>query len=111
MAEEKVARLELRIKQLEDQIKELRAEPEIQDVSADDIRVYRKVRESLQADFACGINECQPCIVPRPCIRCVRPSIRCVRCACVECVCGPCAACLSSPGSAGGMGRFSDLGE
>src|SRR5687768_6248730 len=69
MAEDKVARLELRIRQLEDQLKGFRAE-EPQDVSADEVKAYQKVRSMLAADYGefCGINDCARCVVG--CIRC-----------------------------------------
>ena len=110
MAEDKVAKLELRIKQLEDQVQGFRA-AQPQDLTADEIRTYQKVSSVVAAGdiSVCGINECQVCVIS--CLRC----IRCIRCLprcwpqCVpECVCGPC---LASGGGSGGVGRFSGLGN
>ena len=114
MAEDRIKKLELRIQELEDQLGSQRARPELEDLSADELKAYVKVREMLQVDWGdfCGINDCMRCIV-RLCDRCIRwPSetiSRCVHtCGCIfECFCGPC-----NPGgfSSGGGGRFSQLG-
>jgi hypothetical protein len=112
MAEDKVAKLELRIRQLEDQLKTFRA-AEPQDLSADEVRAYAKVRGMLGGDVEfCGINDCQVCIVR--CLRCLQ-CVSCVRCGlctrctpCVECVCGPC---IAAGGGTTGLRRFSELGD
>jgi hypothetical protein len=108
MAEER-SRLEMRIKQLEDQLQELRAAREPVDISADEIAAYRKVAGVLAGwDQECGINECHPVLPirfrprhwpwPWPCGPCIPCDY--------ECYCGPC---LRGP-IGGGGGRFGGLG-
>jgi hypothetical protein len=90
----KVEELSMRIKELEAQLSQLTAAAAPQDVSADEIRAYHKVRKSLGGGLAgwdqeCGINECQP-------LRCIPGTSsgsyrrwriqRCIN----ECTCGPC---------------------
>jgi len=113
MAEDQIRKLELRIKELEDQLQTQRAQPEVSDLSADEVKAFMKVREMLQVDWGefCGINDCMR--INRLCDRCIRwPSetiSRCVHtCGCIfECFCGPC---NFGGFSAGGGGRFSQLG-
>ena len=114
MAEDQIRKLELRIKELEDQLRSQRGQPDVSEISADDLQAYQKVREALQVDWGdfCGINDCARCIV-RLCDRCIRwPSetiSRCVHtCGCIfECFCGPC---NWGGFQQGGGGRFGGLG-
>lgn len=113
MAQEDIRKLELRIKELEDQLQAQRARPEAADISADEVQAYLKVREMVAVDWGdfCGINDCMRCV--RLCDACIKwPSetiSRCVHtCGCIfECFCGPC---NWGGFSAGGGGRFSQLG-
>jgi hypothetical protein len=113
MGQDAIKKLELRIKELEDQLKTARARPEPEDISADELQAYLKVREQLAVDWGdfCGPNDCMP--IRRLCDRCIRwPSetiSRCVHvCGCIfECFCGPCN--VGGFGS-GGIQRFSGLG-
>jgi len=108
MAEDKVAKLELRIKQLEDQLTGFRGTPPA-DLTADEIRVYQKVSTMMAANCAGGgIYECVVCTTRcLLCIRCVQCLPRCWG-PCWECTCGPC---LATSSGGGGMGRFSGLGD
>jgi len=113
MAEDKIRKLELRIKELEDQLETQRAGPEATDLKAEELQAYLKVREMLQVDWGefCGVNDCMR--IGRLCGPCIRwPSetiSRCVHtCGCIfECFCGPC---NFGGFSSGGGGRFSQLG-
>jgi hypothetical protein len=109
MADDVTKKLEMRIVELEDQLKELRARREPSDISADEMKAYRKVREVIAADWGGGcISECMRCV--GPCIKWPSETIsRCIRlCACIfECACGPC---NFGGFEAGGAGRFSGLG-
>jgi hypothetical protein len=103
MSDDRIKSLEVKIESLEKKHEGLAKGPEISDVSAEELRAYQKVSALL--DPACGINECQRCIVLR-CgggfiRRCV---VRCIN----ECNCGPC-----NPGYGGGFfgGGFGSLGE
>ncbi len=104
MGSDEVEALKQRVAQLEMQ---LQARREPQDVSADEIRAFRKVSELLAADWGefCGINDCyRPpilrCVI-NPCI--VRCVVRCIQ----ECTCGPCN--LGQAGL-GGISRFEQFG-
>jgi hypothetical protein len=105
MDEQDVKKLEMRIVELENQLKELRAGRTQTRISADEMETYMKVRDSLDIswDDFCGINDCRPCVV-RLC-GVVRLCIK--RCD-VECSCGPCN--IGSGGFFGGGGRFGGLG-
>ena len=113
MGEDQIRKLELRIKELEDQPQTQRKPPEPEDVSADEVKAFLKVRDTLQPDWGdfCGINDCMK--AARLCGSCIRwPSetiSRCVNtCGCIfECFCGPC---NWGPFTAGGGGRFQQLG-
>jgi hypothetical protein len=114
MPDDATKKLEMRIIELEDQLKELRARREPDDVSADEIRAYQKVRQMISADWGdfCGINDCMRCLVRLcgPCIKWPSETIsRCVHlCACIiECSCGPCNV---GGFERGGLSRFSGLG-
>ena len=102
MAED-VKKLQLRIQELENQLKQYQASAAPQDLTKEEIAAYRKVSSALSAfeDWECGINECRPlticvcrvCRVCRACQVCI-----------FECTCGPCI-------QTGGVGgRFSGFG-
>jgi hypothetical protein len=84
---DKIERLEARIVELENALKAL-LEPV--DISADEIRTYRKVRNALE----CDIRHCSP--------------VRCIPMACSAPHCSP-----RDIGEVGGRGleRFTDLGS
>lgn len=91
MGDEREKKLELRIEELENQLKELRASRrELQEISSEDLRAYNRVREQLRADWGefCGINDCMVCVVCSFCGGCVVCTV-CMVCD-VECSCGPC---------------------
>jgi hypothetical protein len=112
MAEDKMKNLEIRIQELENELKGLRASRrELQDISADELRAYFKVKDTLVADWGefCGINDCMVCRIcsVQPCRVCVAICQVCQVCD-VECTCGPC--------NVGGLmerqvGRFRKLGQ
>jgi hypothetical protein len=97
--------LEMRIVELENQLKALLESRRAPDISKEDMEVYTRVRDALhyEPDF-CGINDCMPCII----LRCFNCSI-CQLCSfCdVECTCGPCNIGFTRRGA---LGRFSKLG-
>lgn len=107
MSDDRIKALELKIESLEKKIDGLGKGFEPTDITADELKAYHKVNSVLAfGEGACGINECQPCIIRR-CIggggirRCI---VRCIN----ECNCGPC-----NPGFGGGWGGggFGSLGE
>lgn len=103
MASDEVEALKQRVAQLE-KLLEARREPA--DITADEIRAYRKVSDILAADWGefCGINDCF-----RPVIRCVAACIqRCVVRCINECTCGPCGG-VSWGG--GEISRFEQFGR
>ena len=106
--ESDIKQLELRIKELEDQLKQLRATHEAVNISAEEVKAYRKVRDvlALDPDTECGINECSRCIINRCINRCIvnRCIVRCI----FECTCGPC---NLGDFTIGGGGRFGNLGD
>jgi hypothetical protein len=94
-------KLEMRITELENSIKQLVEARQAVDVSASELQAYLKVKGALEPDF-CGPNDCMVL-----CLRCVR-CVRCIRCItfCInECTCGPCI----SGGGVGG-GGFGSMG-
>jgi len=100
---EDTKKLEMRIVELENTIKQLVEARRAVDVSAAEMQTYVKVRNVLEPDF-CGPNDCMVlCIRCTRCLLCVR-CIRCIRCI-NECICGPCG---SGSGSIGG--GFDSLG-
>jgi hypothetical protein len=75
------------------------------DITADDIKSFKKVRDviAFDPDNVCGINECFKCVtICRTCAVC--RICRVCRVCDFECVCGPC-------NMGGKGGRFGDLGE
>jgi hypothetical protein len=102
-------RLELRITELENQIKELLEARKSAEITPEEMETFRKVSKliGIDPDNNCGINECDPCII----LRCVNLCIRCITCVTclpcdVECTCGPCNLQLRR----GGATRFRNLG-
>jgi hypothetical protein len=87
-----IEKLQIRISQLEDQLKNLR-QPQT-DITADDLKAHRKVQEAL-----IGVNFCLT-----ECTRC----FFCVTFCIFECTCGPC---QQERPQSGGLGRFGGLGR
>ena len=92
--------LEMRIIELENELKELRAARKPVDVTADDLKAYIKVKEALRIIDCFDCGGCGGCIVA--CQRCI------FECTCGPCNCGPCI-------TGGSLGRrrrrFGSLGE
>lgn len=107
MAED-IKKLELRIRELENQLKQQQAAATPQDLTKEEIAAYHKVSSALNAaagDWDCGINECTP-IKFCACRVCQICKV-CRTCVCInECVCGPCNICRIG----GGGGGFSGFG-
>jgi len=102
-----IKRLELRILELENQLKQYQGGAAAQDISKEEIAAFHKVSAALAAfdDWGCGINECRPVVICRVCRIC--SVCRVCRICINECVCGPCNIC-----SQGGMGGgFSGFGS
>ncbi|HEX2295259.1 MAG TPA: hypothetical protein VHN37_08125 [Actinomycetota bacterium] len=106
MGDDRIRKLEMRIKQLEDQLQGQRAASqtaEPTDISADEIATYQKVRDVVGIDPACGINECyvRPKLPPIGYL-CIKP---CLPPPCIyECTCGPCNVGGWRGGGFGGLG-------
>ncbi len=106
MAEEDVKKLELRIRELENQLKTFQAAASApQALSAEEIAAYQKVSSVLSGfdDWGCGINECRPISVCRICNVVACRICRACRVCINECVCGPCS---MGGGSGGGFTGF-----
>jgi hypothetical protein len=101
-----VKRLELRIQELENQLKQFQAAAAPQDLTREEIAAFHKVGSVLSAfdDWGCGINECRPVIVCRVCSAC--RACRVCRVCIFECSCGPC----NVGGFGGSGGGFSGFG-
>lgn len=116
MDEESLKALEGRIKQLEDELRQLRgARQQAADITPEEMKAYTKVRDLIATDpdLGCGINECSRCIVLRCITSCVTNCIvqcitRCIVVCDVECICGPCN--IGGLGRAG-LSRFGGLGD
>jgi hypothetical protein len=102
--DENIQKLELRITELENQLKA--AGGAKANVDPEELKVFQKV--SQQLGLSGCINECQPsiCSVCYHCYHCYS-CIRCICVVCNECVCGPC---ILNQGSALGAARFGSLG-
>ncbi|SRR6266704_922128 len=104
MADEKdLKSLDMRLTKLEDAIGRLLESRKAADISAEEMKTYLKVRDSVVEPDFCGPNDCMRLCFPRVtcwnCIRCFRCITRCIN----ECTCGP--------GTGGGFsGGFSELG-
>lgn len=103
-----IKKLEMRITELENQLKQYQAPAAVPDISAEELKAYQKVSSALSGfdDWGGGINECRPISVCRVCTVCrvcriCRPCIN-------ECVCGPCSICGIS---SGGGTRFQGFGD
>lgn len=105
MAED-IKALSARIEALEKMLSQTVQPTQVSDLTADEIRAFRKVRDivAFDPDNVCGINECFKCInICRVCSVCVAVCRVCRVCD-FECTCGPC--------NIGGRGgRFGGLGE
>ena len=93
----RVEELSMQVKELHAQLSRLTAAAAPQDISADEIRAYQKVRRAIGGQFdggdlECGINECRPeplrCSFGSPAPGALR-RLRIQRCI-YECTCGPC---------------------
>lgn len=105
-----VKRLEAKVIELEKKLSAVPTRAAVEDITADEMKAYQKVRDIVAADYGefCGINDCF-----RVTWRCVTPSIASFRCIvrCInECVCGPCNVCLAG-GGVGGGGTFGGFGS
>lgn len=101
MADE-TKKLEMKITELENTIKQLTESRKAVDLSASELQTYLKVRQLLEPEF-CGPNDCM--VLCLKCIRCIR-CIRCITVCINECICGPCL----GGGGGGGGGGFGSLG-
>lgn len=101
--ESDIQKLELRIKELEDQLKAMRSAQGAQ-LSAEDLQAFQRVRDTLLCSVSGCLNECSRCIA--------NCAWRCI----FECTCGPCGGCGGCGGCiverpmSGGAGRFGGLG-
>jgi hypothetical protein len=101
---EDVKKLELRIRELENQLKNFQSAAQPQDLTKEEIAAFHKVNSTLNAgDWECGINECRPISICRVCRVC---ACRVCKICIFECTCGPCNICQvgGSGGSFGGFG-------
>jgi hypothetical protein len=105
-----VQKLELRIKELEDQLKSLRSSSQ---VTPEDLQAFQRVRDAMLATCLSGcISECARCIGPLCIVNCVTNCVTncitvCITRCIFECTCGPC---LQDRPAGGGGGRFGGLG-
>ena len=104
MADEDIKQLHMRIAKLEQALAGVASRAQPTDLTAEEIKAYRKVQDVIAADWGdfCGINDCFKCIINRCISSCIRLCRRCD----IECFCGPC-----NFGTIGGIGRFAALGE
>jgi hypothetical protein len=108
--EQDVKKLELRIQELENQLKRY----SVPKIDPKDMEVFRKVAGQLgfDPDYVCGINECKigsPYICHYICRVCWACNVCYVCNHCIaECTCGPC---LMGPMTSAGLSRFSELGK
>jgi hypothetical protein len=100
--------LEMRISRIESMLESMVARSEAADISAEEVKAYRKVRDVIAADYGefCGINDCFRCVISRCAQLCQIACLACRPCD-VECVCGPCI----RSGLGGNLNRFSALGQ
>ena len=102
---DKTQDLELRIVQLENQIKELTG---TKDIDPEDYKTWKKVNTQLGFDTeVCGINECKPIPICRVCKVCNICRVCRICDVCYECSCGPCS--IVSTGMTG-ISRFNQFG-
>ena len=91
-----IKKLELRITELENQLKGLKGQGGQADIDPADMKVYEKVSKQLGISAGTELQPMLRCIACLVCYRCVN-----------ECICGPCNICVI--GGVGGT-RFSALG-
>lgn len=100
-----VKSLEMRVRELENQLKQYQAAAAPQALSREEVAAYQKVSAVLAADdWGCGINECRPIQICRICTVC--RVCRICRICINECVCGPCNICSYGGGAGGGFSGF-----
>src|SRR2546428_13079544 len=101
-----VKKLELRIRELENQLKQFQAAATPQALTREEVAAFQKVSAVLAAadDWGCGINECRPINICRICSVC--RVCRICRICINECVCGPCNICSTGGGLSGGCSGF-----
>jgi len=115
MDEKAQKELNLRLERIEKALEVLPRRAAAEEVSADELRAFVKVRAALGWE-TCGINETSPCIVvcrtTSICSVCSLCQVcRICRICDVECTCGPCNLCMQGGGGpVGGGGRFGGLG-
>ncbi len=95
--ESEMQKLELRIKELEDQLKAMRSSTSGPQITAEDLQAFHKVRDALITGFGFCLTECTRCLGPCIVQRCI-----------FECTCGPCL--QQDRPLGGGGGRFGGLG-
>lgn len=104
--------LSLRLERLEKVLDTVPRRGSAEELSAEEIRAYAKVRVAFGEGGTCGINETSPCVIA--CLRCApicrTTPIPICRVCDFECTCGPCAICGAGGGGFGGGGRFGGLG-
>ena len=101
--ESDVQKLELRIKELEDQMKAMRSSPSGPQISAEDMQTFQRVRDALSIGANFCLTECTRCVG-----LCIVNCITICNQRCIfECSCGPC---LQERPLGGGGGRFGGLG-
>jgi hypothetical protein len=105
-SESEFKELQLRIQQLEDQLKGLRA-GQAPEISADDLKAYQKVQSALFGGAGGCISECARCIGQLCITHCVTSCFNCIQRCIFECTCGPC---IQDRPASGGSGRFGGLG-
>src|SRR5947207_2394904 len=113
MSEDLVKRLEGRIIELENQLKEMQAgRQRAANFTDEELQAYRKVRDALalDPDTGCGINECSRCLILRCRVCDIIRICSCIHVCDIECICGPCN-CGISGFSRSGSSRFGGLGD
>lgn len=100
-----VKKLEARIVELEQRLGQMPRRSEPENISAEELRAYQKVRAQIAADWGdeCGLTECLRCLPAS--YRCFPVSFRCIP-ASYRCIneCGPI---FQGGGSFGGLGGSS----
>jgi len=109
-SESEIEKLQIRISQLEDQLKSLR-HPQAE-ITADDLKAHRKVQEALFGGCSGCLTECTRCL--GPCgvcqVLCIANCLTNCSLPCnTECTCGPCLQQFRP--QSGGLGRFGGLGS
>ena len=68
MADKEVQELQMRIVELENQLKAITEARTPVDISADDVRAYRKVRDAVASDAACSGTPCGTSCIIHGCV-------------------------------------------